>query len=446
MNGDKLNLQLIADANGQAVIVVRATDTSSNPATNSVLGTINLSVSAVNDAPRLLRALPDPVNTSEDVNPPSIALSPLYFFDPDAGLDGVITYTITNSNTLLVTPTITNGVLSLNLGANRSGSATITIQASDRSGQSVSDTFTLNVSSVDDAPTTVSDSYSVPRGTTFTANDARGTNANPGDNGVLANDSDPEGSAITAEVVNQPSNGTLTFNADGTFTYVHNGSQLATDSFTYRAIDAAGNRSAVTTVNITITAAPAPTHQNPQAVGGENAATGRRDVNADGFITPIDALLIINFLNANRGGRSVVGLPAPPPYRDVDGNNFISPLDALLVINYLNSRRGGSGEGEGQSESDQNLALLMTPIDVGRGTEQTGIGVRMLPLGDSQFYGPVQPLSEAEDFFAEVGGEGWVPADTSWIGEGESSEEDQVEPIDLIFASLMPEIDEKDLS
>ncbi len=293
---------------------------------------------ARNDAPRLVRALPD-VTTQEDVNPANTSLSPLYFFDPDAGLDGVISYSITNSNALLVTPTITNGVLALNLGANRSGSATITIQASDRSGQSVSDTFILTVTSVDDAPTTVSDSYSVPRGTTFSANDARGTNTNLGDNGVLANDSDPEGTVMTAEVVRGPANGQLTFRTDGTFTYVHNGSQISTDSFTYRALDAARNASVETTVNITITAATCSIASEPTSGRWRECGTGRRDVNADGFITPVDALIIINFLNVNRGGRSVVGLPAPPPYRDVDGNNFIAPLDALLVINYLNSRR-----------------------------------------------------------------------------------------------------------
>ena len=36
----------------------------------------------------------------------------------------------------------------------------------------------------------------------------------------------------------------------------------------------------------------------------------------------------------------------PPPYYDVSGDSFITPRDALLVINCLN-RRASGGEGEG---------------------------------------------------------------------------------------------------
>ncbi len=36
-----------------------------------------------------------------------------------------------------------------------------------------------------------------------------------------------------------------------------------------------------------------------------------------------------------------------PPYVDVNGDSLVSPLDALLVINFLTRlRSGGSGEGE----------------------------------------------------------------------------------------------------
>ncbi len=67
------------------------------------------------------------------------------------------------------------------------------------------------------------------------------------------------------------------------------------------------------------------------------------DANDDGFVTPLDALLIINYLNSAGSG------PVPPgepfPFYDVNGDNFVSPVDVLLVINELNNRRA-SGEGE----------------------------------------------------------------------------------------------------
>ena len=41
---------------------------------------------------------------------------------------------------------------------------------------------------------------------------------------VLKNDSDPEGDALTAVKVTNPSRGTVTLNANGTFLYTHDGS------------------------------------------------------------------------------------------------------------------------------------------------------------------------------------------------------------------------------
>ena len=57
-----------------------------------------------------------------------------------------------------------------------------------------------------------------------------------------------------------------------------------------------------------------------------------RDTNGSGLVTPLDALLIINRLNAVGGG------PVTPEAAllDVNRDGSISPLDALMVINWLN--------------------------------------------------------------------------------------------------------------
>ncbi|MFM7072577.1 MAG: Ig-like domain-containing protein [Planctomycetota bacterium] len=76
------------------------------------------------------------------------------------------------------------------------------------------------------------------------------------------------------------------------------------------------------------------------------------DVNGDGFVTPIDVLMVINDVNAY-GARALSGgaageAPANRVFLDVNADRFVSPLDALLVINFLNARSGGAaGEGEG---------------------------------------------------------------------------------------------------
>src|SRR5439155_1727940 len=73
--------------------------------------------------------------------------------------------------------------------------------------------------------------------------------------GVLANDSDADGNALTAAVVSGPSNGVLNLNANGSFTYRPNTNFNGTDSFTYRASDGTAN-SGTASVTITVNAVP----------------------------------------------------------------------------------------------------------------------------------------------------------------------------------------------
>ena len=65
------------------------------------------------------------------------------------------------------------------------------------------------------------------------------------------------------------------------------------------------------------------------------------DVDGNGVISPLDALLVINRLNLE--GSHLLPTPGaePPPYLDTNGDGSLSPLDALLVINHLN--RFGAG-------------------------------------------------------------------------------------------------------
>ncbi|AXY42274.1 Ig-like domain-containing protein [Halomonas sp. JS92-SW72] len=54
---------------------------------------------------------------------------------------------------------------------------------------------------------------------------------------VLENDSDPDGDPLMVGELTQPSNGSVTVNADGTITYTPDAGFFGTDSFTYRASD-----------------------------------------------------------------------------------------------------------------------------------------------------------------------------------------------------------------
>jgi hypothetical protein len=63
------------------------------------------------------------------------------------------------------------------------------------------------------------------------------------------------------------------------------------------------------------------------------------DVNNDGFYTPLDALIVANYINANGAGalRWPTGGNSPSAYVDCLGDWTVTPQDALLVINDLNA-------------------------------------------------------------------------------------------------------------
>jgi len=60
----------------------------------------------------------------------------------------------------------------------------------------------------------------------------------------------------------------------------------------------------------------------------------RFDVNDDGFVSPSDALAVIN--RVNESGEAQLGeLDPTPPYLDVDGDSWVREADAQAVLDYL---------------------------------------------------------------------------------------------------------------
>jgi Dockerin type I domain len=80
------------------------------------------------------------------------------------------------------------------------------------------------------------------------------------------------------------------------------------------------------------------------------------DVSGDGIVSPLDALLIINYINGIAGSSHTARLPSFDTERplehsfyDVNGSNTIEPRDVLEVINALN-RQSSSSTGEGPTD------------------------------------------------------------------------------------------------
>ena len=89
---------------------------------------------------------------------------------------------------------------------------------------------------------------------------------------------------------------------------------------------------------------------------GNTNLTNAYDVNNDGFVSPIDVLILVNSMNNGNsgllsdasGGSGEGGVGRY--FLDVNSDSYLSPLDALMVINELNARTtGGAGEGEGSA-------------------------------------------------------------------------------------------------
>ena len=58
------------------------------------------------------------------------------------------------------------------------------------------------------------------------------------------------------------------------------------------------------------------------------------DTNGDGKVSPIDVLIIINWLNDPTKPTTV---PPAPANLDVNGDGIITPNDALIIINWINT-------------------------------------------------------------------------------------------------------------
>lgn len=102
-------------------------------------------------------------------------------------------------------------------------------------------TVTLTVTPANDAPTAAPEAYATTAAAPLVVSAAAG---------VLANDEDIDGDALSAVLVAQPASGSVTLNADGSFRYTPAADTVGDVSFRYQATDGRAS-SPVQTVTIT---------------------------------------------------------------------------------------------------------------------------------------------------------------------------------------------------
>lgn len=99
------------------------------------------------------------------------------------------------------------------------------------------------------------------------------------------------------------------------------------------------------------------------------------DVDNNGTPEPIDALVIINFLNRNGSAVPVPAvdfLPVMPRFTDTNNDSLVTPIDALRVINTLNRSQFGNPEGENAvEEAERTFAFAPTSLPLFAASERT---------------------------------------------------------------------------
>jgi hypothetical protein len=254
---------------------------------NGNVATATVTVIAIDTAPT---AVADAATVNEDSGANTIDVQ-ANDTDPDAGTNTITAVTQPTNGTVA----ITNGGADLtytpnaNYCNNPPGTTLDTFTYTLTPGGS-SATVTVTVTCVDDAPVAVNDAATV--------NEDAAATAVP----VLANDTDPDGGAISITSVTQPTNGTVVITGGGTgltyqpnADYCNNPPGTTLDTFTYTLTP--GGSSATVTMTVTCV------DDDPVAVN--DAAT----VNEDSGANAIDALA--NDTDVDGGAISITSVTQP---------------------------------------------------------------------------------------------------------------------------------------
>ena len=83
------------------------------------------------------------------------------------------------------------------------------------------------------------------------------------------------------------------------------------------------------------------------------------DVTQDGVVSPLDMIVILNYLDAAAGSNSVAStLGSTERFQlDVNGDQAVSPIDAILVLNYLDSAVRSAEAEDGAESEDGDVAI-----------------------------------------------------------------------------------------
>lgn len=317
------------EATPQFQLVVRVTDSAGLTDTE----TINVNLHNINEAPTTIGQ--SDITLAEDTTL-SLDLRPL-FSDPESS-DSALLLTAASSNAVVIIPsTVSGGVLMLTPRANASGTATITLTARDPNGLSVSTTFLLTVTPVDDAPVANADQYFV--GTAELSVDAA--------HGVLVNDVEHDADPMTATLVSGPSVGSLTFYSDGSFEFTAPQNFLGSTTFIYAVSD--GQFTTTNTVTLIGLAAPGPIGSGSTESPSNSTTGSSRDSGPTEISSPTSktSSSIPSDHTSSEDNDSAVISPTVPHSGNTGGTVGVVP----------STTNGSSSNNDDQQDSDDLIEL-----------------------------------------------------------------------------------------
>ena len=211
-------------------------------------------VESVSSAPLTIRIDTQPPASIDAVPPLQAQVDELFQYDFDSVEEAAADTFYSLANAPDGMEIDQDGVIAWTPSSSQLAAHDFQVVLSDSAGNSTTRNVTVSVTTGpgNNPPVTVADAYAVDEDDVLTVVLAEG---------VLANDSDPDGTALTATVESLPAHGQLTWQSDGTFVYEPDADFFGSDSFTYIASDGVLS-SAPTIVDLTVGAVADP----PQAV------------------------------------------------------------------------------------------------------------------------------------------------------------------------------------